>query len=231
MDEAFNVGKGANAVISMLHHFFHHHGLGETTAHLHADNCSGQNKNRYMMGYLMWRVLTGLHKEITISFLPVGHTKFAPDWCFGLFKQRYRRMKINTLDDIAAAVDTSSVVNVSQLVGTLDGQCLVPTYNWSDYLDEHTLKTALKGIKKNHHFKFTSHSPGAVFVKKASGGDEKAIQLLKDPTWKPSYHNLPDLVIPQGLSVERQWYLYEKIREYVTDGKDLVCPKPLQALS
>ena len=148
MDEAFNIGKGANAVISILHHFFHHHGLGETTAHLHADNCSGQNKNRYMMGYLMWRVLTGLDKEITISFLPVGHTKFAPDWCFGLFKQRFRRMKINTLDDIAAAVDTSSVVNVSQLVGTLDGQCLVPTYNWSDYLDKHTLKTALKGSRK-----------------------------------------------------------------------------------
>ena len=107
-------------------------------------------------------------------------------------------------------IRTSSVVNVSQLVGTLDGQCLVPTYNWSDYLDEHTLKTALKGIKKNHHFKFTSHSPGAVFVRKTSGDDEKEIQLLKDPTWKPSYHNLLDLVIPQGLSVERQWYLYEK---------------------
>ena len=122
-------------------------------------------------------------------------------------------------------------MNVLQLVGTLDGQCLVPTYNWSDYLDEHTLKTALKGIKKNHHFKFISHSLGAVLIRKTSGGDEKEIQLLKDLTWKPSYHNLPDLVIPQGLSAEQQWYLYEKIREFVTDGKDLVCPKPLQALS
>ena len=230
MDEEFNVGKGANAVISMLHHFFLHHGVGETTAHLHADNCSGQNKNRYMMSYLMWRVLTGLHKEIIISFLPVGHTKFAPDWCFGLFKQRYRRTKINTLDDIATAVDSSSVVNVPQLVGTLDGQCFVPTYNWSDYFDHHTVKTALKGIKSNHHFRFTHSSPGVVFVKKASGDEEKEINLLKDPTWKPSCHNLPGLVTPLGLSLERQWYLYDKIREFVADNKDLVCPKPLQPL-
>ena len=78
MDEAYNVGKGANAVISMLHHFFHHHSLGETTAHLHVDNCTGQNKNRYMMNYLMWRVLTRLHKEITISFYQSGILSLHP---------------------------------------------------------------------------------------------------------------------------------------------------------
>jgi len=32
-----------------------------------------------MVAYFMRRVLTGLHKEITFSFLIVGHTKFAPD--------------------------------------------------------------------------------------------------------------------------------------------------------
>ena len=37
-----------------------------------------------MMQYLAWRVFAGLHKSITISFLIVGHTKFAPDWAFGL---------------------------------------------------------------------------------------------------------------------------------------------------
>ena len=80
IDESLNVGKGANSIITV----FANHGLGETSVHLHADNCCGQNKNRYLMGYLMWRVLTGLHREIKISFLPVGHTKFASDWCFGL---------------------------------------------------------------------------------------------------------------------------------------------------
>ena len=38
--------------ISLLHHYLSHHNFGETSITLHADNCSGQNKNRFMMQYL-----------------------------------------------------------------------------------------------------------------------------------------------------------------------------------
>ena len=48
IDEAFNTGKGANTVIS-LHHFLGHHSLGELQLSLHADNCSGQNKNNMVL--------------------------------------------------------------------------------------------------------------------------------------------------------------------------------------
>ena len=88
IDESVDTGKGANAIISMLHHFFEVHGLGEQDVHLHADNCGGQNKNNAMVGYLLWRVLTELHKNITLSFMITGHMKFLPDWCFGLLKKR-----------------------------------------------------------------------------------------------------------------------------------------------
>ena len=88
IDESVDTGKGANAIISMLHHFFEVHGLGEQDVHLHADNCGGQNKNNAMVGYLLWCVLTGLHQNITLSFMITGHTKFSPDWCFGLMKKR-----------------------------------------------------------------------------------------------------------------------------------------------
>ena len=128
IDEAVNTGKGANNIISMLHHFLQTHNLGETQLHLHADNCSGQNKNRFVMQYLAWRVLVGLNETITLSFLVVGHTKFSPDWCFGLFKQAYRRAKIGCLEDIVKVVESSAVVNHAQLVGTQDGKVVVPTY-------------------------------------------------------------------------------------------------------
>ena len=99
IDEGMNIGKGGNCIISLLHHFLATHNLGEGNLCIHANNCSGQNKNRFVMQYLAWRVLDG---RIEISFLIVGHTKFAPDWCFGLLKQAYRRTKVGCLDDIVS---------------------------------------------------------------------------------------------------------------------------------
>jgi hypothetical protein len=55
VDEASDTGKGANTVVSFLHHFFHHHGLGESELALHADNCTGQNKNNTVLQVREWR--------------------------------------------------------------------------------------------------------------------------------------------------------------------------------
>jgi len=60
VDEAELPGKGANTVTSMAHHYFLHHGLGETDAVINFDNCSGQNKNNVVLWYGLWRVLTGI---------------------------------------------------------------------------------------------------------------------------------------------------------------------------
>ena len=59
----------------------------------------------------------GLHKSIKLS-LTVGHTKFSPDWCFGLLKQRFRRTKADCLDDLVRVVESSAAINHAQLVGT-----------------------------------------------------------------------------------------------------------------
>lgn len=47
IDEAAQTGKGANTSISMLYHFLETYAFKEEHLQLHADNCSGQNKNRY----------------------------------------------------------------------------------------------------------------------------------------------------------------------------------------
>ena len=49
VDEAMDTGKGANTVVSYLHHFLAHHALGEVDLELHADNCVGQNKNNAVL--------------------------------------------------------------------------------------------------------------------------------------------------------------------------------------
>lgn len=130
-------GKGANSTISYVHYFFGRHGLGEKTAEIHVDNCGAQNKNSTFLWYYMWRVMSGLHEEINYHFLLPGHTKFAPDWCFGLLKQRTRRTFISSLFDIATAVEESASVNVAELVGLHNGTVLVPCYDWTTFLALH----------------------------------------------------------------------------------------------
>ena len=133
IDGAVDMGKGANAIVSMLHHYFAHHGLGERLVHLHADNCGGQNKNATMVQYLLYRVMTGLHEEVTLSFMITGHTKFSPDWCFGLWKKKYRRTLVGGLSDLADVVNKSAVVNIAQLTGLDNGSVVLPTYDWQSY--------------------------------------------------------------------------------------------------
>lgn len=223
-DEAGDCGKGANAVVSRIHFFFENHGFGETDVYLHADNCTGQNKNNCMLQYLSWRTMTGRHTNITLSFLPVGHTKFSPDWCFGLFKRQYRRTRVGSLRAIAEVVNRSAECNFSQLVSHEDGSTIVPTFDWVSFFATRMKK--ISGIKKQHHFRLTTSSPGQVFVRERSDTPENKLNILKEP-WSPDPTVLPDVIPPRGLSPDRQWYLYEQIRPFCpVEDMDSVCPLP-----
>ncbi len=171
--------------------------------------------------------MVGLHEEITLLFLPVGHTKFSPDWCFGLLKKKFRRSVVSSLDEMARVVDESADVNTSQLVGTHDGEVVVPTYIWAGYLGGVFRK--LKGIKKYHVFRFSADSPGIVFLRKTSDPDEPEVAYnisSKDNSFLTTT-DLPPIVPPSRLSLERQWYLYNSIRQYCTpETRDVTCPLP-----
>ena len=114
-----------------------------------------------MMQYLLWRVLTGRHKKITLSFLLAGHTKFAPDWGFGLVKRQYRKTVINCLEDISDAVKKSApAVSLSQLCASQEGEIIVPVYDWTSYLASFFKK--LPGLLKFHNFNFKFKSGSSV---------------------------------------------------------------------
>ncbi len=110
-----------------------------------------------------------------------------------------------------------------------DVTVVVPTHNWTDLFAPHFRK--FEGIKKYHHFRFHSSMPGVVFARIHSDTAEEEVKLLKDEPWTPDLTELPDQVFPKGLSAERQWYLFDKIRQFCPEqDQDVTCPKPTVAM-
>lgn len=111
--ESAKGGKGANLIISLLHHHLHEH-PSEKKLLIHADSCGGQNKNQYMFNYLILLVHTGKVDEVMISFMIPGHTKFRVDANFGNCKRAYFQEDICTVKELQEAFDTvpnNSTVN------------------------------------------------------------------------------------------------------------------------
>jgi len=221
--ESAVVDKGSNSVISFIHHFFANHGLGEQTVHLRADNCTGQNKNRFMVAYLCWRILARLHTKITLSFLPVGHTKFYPDLGFGLFKRRLKTSAVSTLDEVAECINDStplSHVLQAQLVANENGDVVVPSYDWQGKLGSFR---AVSHLKHYHHFVFSSTHPGMVMCYTDSDDKVGESFVLCSPT--SVTNKLPTQLFADGLSRARKEYLFHKIRPFCPDyAKDVLCP-------
>ena len=163
--------------------------------------------------------MSGRHKEITLSFMLVGHTKFAPDWCFGLFKHKFRRTFVSSLEEVADVVNKSADVNVAQLVGTQAGEPIVPVYDWAFYFGGHF--RTVPQLKLYHH---SNSQPGTVVLKEFMDSVEKSYTLVVDDEWSTE---LPLVIKSSGLSLSRQWYLFAQISEYGRPGtEDLTCPKP-----
>ena len=225
IDESENVGKGANATVSLVHHYLANHGQKEDHLLLHADNCVGQNKNNCLIQYLSYRVLMGQNKTVKLSFMLAGHTKFAPDRHFGLIKKLYRRTRVDTINCIARIVRNSSQVggNIPQVITATDGETLVKFFNWSQFLSEYFKVLPL--ITSYHTFRFDHQHPGVVFVRKYSQSPEHSIQILK---CRPNATDTPQQILPKGLDLERQWYLFEKIRPFCSCNlaADITCPQP-----
>lgn len=62
----------------------------------------------------MWHTLAGSNKEITLSFMRVGHTCRMVDACFGFLKQRYRSSECDTMEHLQAVVQASAKCNSAQ---------------------------------------------------------------------------------------------------------------------
>ena len=97
IDEKDLTGKGANETVSYLEHYFKEFAIRARKINLHCDNGRGQNKNNYVMQYLCMRAILRLNDDIECSFMIPYHTRFGPDWCFGLIKLKYKRSYVSSV--------------------------------------------------------------------------------------------------------------------------------------
>lgn len=201
---------GPNAVISMLDNYLSKHCAGKKNLLLHADNCVGQNKNKTVIGYLLWRTMTGRNDTIELSFMRVGHTRCSVDGYFGLLKQSYRANDVDTMDDVVRVIDASCVANHA-----------VP-FDWSwrpwdDFMSAYF--NPIKGIRKFQHFRVSSAEPGVVHVRDSCLDMEHTIKLMK-PGVDSVPADLPNPVAPPGISELRLKYLDKQIAEHLTQQAD-----------
>ncbi|WAQ99780.1 hypothetical protein MAR_024153 [Mya arenaria] len=95
-------------------------------AYVRMYNASGQNKNRYVLAYLSWRIQMGLHEEILLLMQIPGHTRCQVDSGFANIKKLFRRCDVDSLAQLAEVVDRSSKSNVPVLYKKTDG-----SENWA----------------------------------------------------------------------------------------------------
>ena len=150
----------------------------------------------------------------------------SPESCFGLLKQKFRKTKIDCLDDLVKVVDTSANVNEVQLVGNQMGESLVPMYDWVGLFGSRFKKIPL--ITRQHHFQFIKTSLGKVLVREYNDSSETVYQLTSNVSLTNEF---PDTITPPGLSLQRRWYLHDKIGIFCSpEVRDLVCPRPDTAM-
>ena len=90
-----------------------------------------------------------------------GHTRFGPDWFFGMVKRKYRRTRVSSMEQIAQVVENSTTEGQNKpfIVGK-DTPPLI-------YYDWHTFFTSffvsIPQITSYHHFRFDAKHPQVVF--------------------------------------------------------------------
>ncbi|KAH3897510.1 hypothetical protein DPMN_021698 [Dreissena polymorpha] len=154
-----------------------------------------------------------------------GHTKFAPDYHFGILKLKWRTSNAETMEDIAATVTASSRSSHNFPQFVKDSNKPVVFLSWINYLEQ--FSKPLKNIIRHHHFIMDRSKPGIVTCKEHMDSEGMCFNILKSVS--PAAGELPPTKPAPGLDLNRQWYLYNTISPFFrsVNARDTVCPKPI----
>ena len=102
-------------VVSLLHHATTERiNIENVDFVLNLDNCSGQNKNQFVLHYLAWRFIVQGACSFQLHFMIAGHTKCFNDQMFGLFKMLFSccNCDVEAPDELNKCVRDIAVVEI-----------------------------------------------------------------------------------------------------------------------
>lgn len=201
---------GPNAVISMLHNHLSIR-TKERTVHMHCDNCVGQNKNRFVIGYLCWRLICGESDGLQLSFMRVGHTRCSVDGYFGLLKMKYRSTEVDSMADVDNVINTSCSANSAVRHSW-------PWCDWKTFIGN--LFKPVKGIAGFQHFRFDPDKLGTVVLQTSCSSETTELELLRPGITIDNVRaaGLPAILSASGLSVKRLAYLEKNVEPFLGEG-------------
>jgi len=124
-------GKGANEVISFLPNFLANRNIPTPDIRIPADNCAGQNKNKSVIWYLLWRVITKRLKRVELKFMIKGHNHRIVDSGIGQTKRQLRRSDVFGLEHWEEVINQSAAVYQAKIVNGND------VYDWKSGLSQY----------------------------------------------------------------------------------------------
>ena len=101
------------------------------TLRIQADNCSRENKNKYMFAFCACLVALGHFREVQLSFFIVGHTHNDIDLRFNVISNILKRQDILSLKQMLAQVETGVR---GRDVAFISVELLENIWNWSGLL-------------------------------------------------------------------------------------------------
>ncbi len=208
---------GANHIVEAIHRFLNGRraaGPLPPTFFLQLNNCSRENKNKYVMAYLESLVALNVFQSVEAGFLPVGHTHEDIDRCFSQTSGWLRVNDAVTLSDLH-----TELLRACKNTLTAKVNHLRRIANWSGLCENEKALRRIDTITQFRYFKFsraqimehdriTSPIPTVCHVKVRCSDEWK--RLFPDRKGQnvhgilkhcPNLRNTPSLVLkcPDGL--------------------------------
>jgi hypothetical protein len=217
--------KGGNNVGSLIMQYLDEEGYikrgrgPRKEMNLVMDNCSRQNKNRYVLHLATLCVELRYYRRVNIIFLVAGHTKNAADQLFNLLKGLYRKKQVFDMDQLKDLLDNNQYVNCIKVEAD-------EFYDLGKFEDSIYKQTPLSGHTKKYQLFFAEESEMGVLFGKASNGTAEVSHRMDLRKGYPDQrskilheYNLEQLEVLKapGIKTIKQVELYSKWRKHVPE--------------